>query len=139
VLAEQYRQFCGLSGGCWFAQLPMKPDSLKSNLDALNATTGWNLSLDDALMAGHRSMVLQSLFATQRGWVADHDWQDVGRRFLEPMPDGKYKGFTIARWLPEILYEYYRLSGRHERTGRPFIDTLLHLDLEEFHEWAQRD
>lgn len=25
---------------------------------------------------------------------------------------------SIAKWLPDLVYEYYRLSGRHERTGR---------------------
>jgi aldehyde:ferredoxin oxidoreductase len=47
-------------------------------------------------------------------------------------PDGKYKGFTIAKWLPDLVYEYYRLSGRHERTGRPFKDTLKELGFDEF-------
>jgi aldehyde:ferredoxin oxidoreductase len=84
-------------------------------------------------------MILQSLFATQRGWIADFDWQDVGPRFLEPIPDGKYQGFTIAKWLPDMIWEYYKLSGRHERTGRPFKDTLEKLGLEEFAEWAQLD
>jgi aldehyde:ferredoxin oxidoreductase len=139
VLAEQYRQFCGLIGGCWFAQLPGRPDSLNSIVESLNATTGWNFDLDEALLAGHRSMILQSLFGSQRGWVADHDWEQVGARFLEPLPDGKFKGFTIAKWLPQILFEYYRLSGRHERTGRPFVDTLKRLGLEEFNPWAQPD
>jgi aldehyde:ferredoxin oxidoreductase len=139
VLAEQYRQFVGLMGGCWFAQMHMKPDGLKSVVDSFNATTGWQFDLDEALLAGQRSAILQSLFATQRGWIADHDWQQVGQRFLDPVPDGKFKGFTIAKWLPEMVREYYQLSGRHEKTGRPFMDTLKLLGLEEFIEWAQLD
>jgi aldehyde:ferredoxin oxidoreductase len=139
VLSEQYRQFAGLIGGCWFAQMHLKPDGLNSIVDSLNATTGWNFNLDEALVAGHRSMILQSIFGTQRGWIAEHDWQRVGARFLEPVPDGKYKGFAIAKWLPDMLYEYYRLSGRHEKTGRPYADALTKLDLEEFNEWAQLD
>jgi len=94
--------------------------------------------MDEALAAGHRSMILQSLFAAQRGWIAEFDSRDVGRGSLEPIPDGKYKGFTIAK-LPDLVYEYYRLSGRHERTGRPFKETLDRLGLEEFSEWAQLD
>ena len=58
---------------------------------------------------------------------------------LEPIPDGKYQGFTIAKWLPELVYEYYRSSGRHEKTGRPYVDTLTRLGLEEFREWSQLD
>lgn len=139
VLSEQYRQFCGLTGGCWFAQMHMKPDGLKSVTDSLSATTGWNFDLDEGLVAGHRSMILQTIFGTQRGWIADHDWQQVGQRFLEPIPDGKFKGFTIGKWIPQMVFDYYRLSGRHERTGRPFMDTLQKLGLEEFKDWAQLD
>ncbi|MPZ75334.1 MAG: hypothetical protein GEU77_02310 [Deltaproteobacteria bacterium] len=136
VLSEQYRQFTGIFGGCWFAQMNQKPDGLNSILDSFNAITGWKFTMDDALAAGHRSMILQSIFGTQRGWIADLDWKDVGPRFLEPIPDGKYKGFTIAKWLPDMIYEYYRLSGRHERTGRPFKETLDQLGIEEFTPWS---
>ncbi len=139
LLSEQYRQFAGIFGGCWFAQMHHKADGLKSIVDSLNATTGWDFDLDQALEAGHRSMILQSLFGTQRGWIADLDWKDVGPRFLEPIPDGKYQGFTIAKWLPDLIYEYYCLSGRHQRTGRPFKETLVRLGLEEFIEWSQPD
>jgi aldehyde:ferredoxin oxidoreductase len=137
VLSEQWRQFSGLMGACWFAQMHQAPDGLNCMVDALNATTGWEVSMDEALQAGHRSMILQSVFGTQRGWVAEHDWTDVGPRFLEPIPDGKYKGFTIAKWLPGLIHEYYQLSGRHELTGRPFRRTLEELDLMELAEWAQ--
>jgi aldehyde:ferredoxin oxidoreductase len=110
---------------------------LKSILDSFNATTGWDFNLDEALEAGHRSMMLQSLFGTQWGWTAEEDWKDVGPRFLEPVPDGKYKGFTIAKWLPTLIYDYHRLSGRHEKTGRPLKETLIKLGLEEFLDWSQ--
>jgi aldehyde:ferredoxin oxidoreductase len=128
-----------MMGACWFALNDKMPDALTSMVDALNATTGWDVTLDEMLDAGHRSIILQSVFGTQRGWIADHDWQDVGPRFLEPIPDGKYQGFTIAKWLPQLVYEYYRLSGRHEKTGRPYMDTLVRLGLEEFHASSQLD
>ena len=76
---------------------------------------------------------------TQRGWRAEEDYTDVGPRFLEPIPDGPYAGFTIARWLPDLIHEYYRLTGRHERSGRPYRATLAHLGLEAFAPWAERD
>ena len=137
LLSEQYRQFSGLMGACWFAMCEAEPDGLRSMIDALNATTGWDVTLDEALEAGHRSIILQSLVGTQRGWRAEDDWRDVGPRFLEPVPDGPSKGFTIARWLPGIIQEYYRLSGRHDRSGRPHRSTLERLELEEFAQWAE--
>lgn len=137
IISEQHRQFCGLMGACWFAQNAMAPDGLNSMVDALNATTGWDVTLDEAMEAGHRAMILQSLFGTQRGWRAEDDYTDVGPRFLEPVPDGKYQGFTIAKWLPGLIHEYYRLSGRHELSGRPLRSTLTKLGLEEFMEWSE--
>jgi aldehyde:ferredoxin oxidoreductase len=139
LITEQIRQACGLMGACWFALNEKPPDGVQSMVDALNATTGWDVSLDETIDTGHRAIILQSVFGTQRGWIAEHDWQDVGPRFLEPIPDGKYQGFTIAKWLPDLIYEYYRISGRHEKTGRPYMDTLLRLGLEEFQEWCQKD
>jgi aldehyde:ferredoxin oxidoreductase len=139
LITEQVRQACGLMGACWFALNDKPPDGVQSMLDALNATTGWDVSLDELVDAGHRAIILQSVFGTQRGWIAEHDWQDVGPRFLEPIPDGKYKGFTIAKWLPDLVYEYYRISGRHQKTGRPYMDTLKRLGLEEFRQWSQLD
>jgi aldehyde:ferredoxin oxidoreductase len=139
LITEQIRQACGLMGACWFALNDKPPDGIQSMVDALNATTGWDVSLDEAIDAGHRAIILQSLFGTQRGWIAEHDWQDVGPRFLEPIPDGKYQGFTIAKWLPGLVHEYYRISGRHEKTGRPYMDTLERLGLAEFKEWSQID
>ena len=139
LITEKVRQACGIMGACWFALNDKPRDGVQSMLDALNATTGWDVSLDELIDAGHRAIILQSVFGTQRGWIAEHDWQDVGPRFLEPIPDGKYKGFTIAKWLPGLVYEYYKISGRHEHTGRPYMDTLQKLGLEEFKEWSQLD
>lgn len=136
VISEQIRQFCGIIGGCWFAQMHFKPDGLNSIVDSLNATTGWDFTLDEALIAGQRSVILQSVFGTQRGWVAEQDWKDVGQRFLDPIPDGQYQGFTIAKWLPGMVYDYYRLTGRDEHSGRPYMETLARLGLEELREWG---
>ena len=138
ILAEQLKQACGLMGCCWFALIDINAeDALNSMIDSFNATTGWAMTLQDMREAGHRSMILQSIFSAQHGWRAEHDWTHVGPRFLEPIPDGKYQGFTIARWLPDIVQEYYRLSGRHELSGRPLPATLERLGLEEFATWAE--
>jgi len=48
------------------------------------------------------------------------------------------QGFT-AKWLPGLVFAYYRLTGRHEKTGRPYIDTLQRLGLGEFKEWSELD
>lgn len=140
LLTEQLHQACGIMGGCWFALIDIvADDALNSMVDSLNATTGWDVGLEEALDAGHRSIVLQSLFGNRRGWRAEHDWTDVGPRFLDPVPDGKHRGFTVARWLPDLVREYYRLSGRDETSGRPTRETLSRLGLEEFSQWSAQE
>jgi aldehyde:ferredoxin oxidoreductase len=136
LLSEEYRQFCGISGSCWFALKHMKPDGLKSMVDAFNATTGWNFSLDDALVVGWRASILQSIFGVMHGWKAEDDWKDVGARFLEPVPDGPSAGYSSAPWLPGLVQEYYKISGRDELTGRPKMETLIELGLSDLRDWA---
>ena len=114
---KKIRQACGLMGGCWFALCYKQPDGLHSLVDSLHATTGWDVTLDETLEAGHRSIVLQSIFGTRRGWTTKHDWKDVGPRFLEPIPDGKFKGFTIAQWLPDLVHKYTGFAGGTRRRG----------------------
>jgi aldehyde:ferredoxin oxidoreductase len=138
-VTEQVRQACGMMGGCWFALNESAPDGVQSMVDSLCATTGWDVSLDETLDAGLRSILLQSLFGTQRGWKPEHDWTDVGARFLEPIPDGPHKGFTIARFLPDLINEYHELSGRDPVTGRPYRNVLQRLGLTEFLDWSEPD
>ena len=45
LITEQVRQACGIMGACWFALNDKPPDGVKSMLDSLNATTGWDVSL----------------------------------------------------------------------------------------------
>ena len=97
-----------------------KPDGLNSIVDAFNAITGWNFTMDEALAS--RPTQHDSPEPLRHPARLDRRLRLARRRpkIFEPIPDGKYKGFTIAKWLPDLIYEYYRLSGRHERTGRPF-------------------
>ena len=89
------------------------------------------------LQAGHLSMILQSLFGTQRGWIADFDWQDVRRRFLEPIPDGKYQGFTIASGCP-ILFRILSPIGKTRTNRSALQEDDEELGLEEFMPGAKK-
>src|SRR5947208_8183058 len=58
VLSEQYSQFTGIFGGCWFAQMNQRPDGLNSIFDSLNAIIGWNFTMVANLEAEKRIMVV---------------------------------------------------------------------------------
>lgn len=131
LIVEECQHFMGIVGACWHAQNRQRPDGLQCIVDSLNAATGWDFDLDEALKAGHRAVILRNIFDARHGWIPEDDWAKVGPRFLEPISDGQYAGFTIAPFLPGLVQEYYRLSGRHEASGRPLRSTLEGLGLEE--------
>ena len=75
---------------------------------------------------------MEHLFHMRHGWTPSEDLNNIGSRFLEPLPDGKFKGFSIAKYLPDLVVDFYRACGWDEKTGKPTPDTLKRLDLEEF-------
>ena len=61
------------------------------------------------------------------------------RAFWNRSPTASTKALPSRNGCPSLIYEYYRISGRHEKTGRPYMDTLTRLGLEEFKQWSQLD
>ncbi len=99
----------------------------------MEAVTGWEgFTRDEALMVGERTWQLEHLLHMRYGWTPEEDLTNVGARFLEPIPDGPFEGFTIARFLPDLVYDFYRECGRGVATGRPTMGTLKRLGMEEF-------
>lgn len=127
------RNFWENVGVCWFGTADNAEGMFKDAVDALAATTGWkDLTLEECLASGERSWQLERIFNIQHGLKPEDDYQNIGPRFLEPVPDGQYKGFTIAKWLPGLVFDFYRACGWDERTGKPYRDTLQRLGIEEY-------
>jgi aldehyde:ferredoxin oxidoreductase len=66
------------------------------------------------------------------GWTPKEDLENIGQRFLEPLPDGPFKGFSVTRFLPDLVYDFYRECGWDEKTGEPTPSTLERLDLKDY-------
>jgi aldehyde:ferredoxin oxidoreductase len=127
------RNFWENVGVCWFGTADNAEGMFKDAVDALSATTGWKgLTLEDCLASGERSWQLERIFNIEHGLKPEDDYQNIGPRFLEAVPDGQYKGFTIAKWLPGLVFDFYRACGWDERTGKPYRDTLRRLGIEEY-------
>jgi aldehyde:ferredoxin oxidoreductase len=102
-------------------------------IDGLKATTGWsNFTLEEALTVGERVWQMEHLFHIRHGWTPQQDLDNIGPRFLEPLPDGPFKGFSIAKFLPDLIYDFYRECGWDEKSGKPRGSTIKRLGLEEF-------
>ncbi len=124
--------FCGACGVCWFGE-PMGHRVLTDVLDALGAVTGWEgFGIEESVTVGERAWQLEHLLHMQRGWTPEDDLSNIGPRFLEPLPDGPFQGFTIARFLPELVHDFYRACGWDTATGKPEAATLKRLGMEDF-------
>jgi len=122
-----------VSGLCWFGVNEAVEGGFQEAVNALAGTTGWkDLTLEECLTVGERSWNLERIFNIEHGLTPEDDYKNVGPRFLEPVPDGQYKGFTVAKWLPGLVFEFYRECGWNERTGKPYLDTLKRLGIEEY-------
>lgn len=125
--------FCGAIGACWFGQPIAVEGAFQDILDALTAVTGWDdFSKEEAIMVGERMWQLEHIFHLRYGWTPEDDLSNTGARWLEPIPDGPFQGFTIAKFLPDLIYDFYRACGWDITTGKPAMATLKRLGMEEF-------
>ncbi len=125
-----YREFTGAAGICWFG---CRGGVFGHSVDALAAATGWEeFGMEEARTVGERVWQMEHLFHLRHGWTPEEDLTNVGPRFLEPIPDGQFKGFTIASYLPDLVYDFYAACGWDPSTGKPLEATLKRLGLEEY-------
>ena len=101
----------------------------KMLVEALNAATGWNWSLQDAFTAGRRIVNLLRVFNFRHG--LDVSDEKPSKRYGSVPVDGPNQGKDImAKW-PEMVRTYYKGMGWDENTGKPLPETLKALGLEE--------
>ena len=99
------------------------------NAEALNAITGWDMKVEDLLLAGERMNNLCRCFNAREGMTRKDDY--LPPRFTEdPLPDGPSKGQRLSKeQLEDMLDNYYDLRGWDKRTGNPTEAKLKELDL----------
>jgi aldehyde:ferredoxin oxidoreductase len=89
---------------------------------ALNAATGWQWTIDDAMRAGRRIAHLLRAFNLRHGVPASADLPS--KRYASVPVDGPTMGIGIGPHLPGIIDEFYALMGWDRASGRPYPETL---------------
>lgn len=124
--SKRFTGIVDMCGMCWFAS-----GYEEYTVDLLSATTGWDITHEEAMLIGERKATMEHIFDLLHGRTPETELEDVGPRFLEPVPDGPRKGAAIKPHLEQLLRDYYRVAGWSFATGRPLPGTLRRLGLEE--------
>jgi aldehyde:ferredoxin oxidoreductase len=119
-----WRQFEDCLGTCRFCT----PDALLT-VESLNAVTGWNLTVADAMTIGRRIVNLLRVFNFRHGLKPELEAPSA--RYGSTPVDGPCKGKSIRPHWPGMVRNYYKLMGWDENTGKPLPETLRSLGLED--------
>jgi len=100
-------------------------------VDLIAAATGWDFGVDDFRECGERIFNLMRVFCVREGITREAD--SLPRRLMEdPLPDGPAKGMVIEKDTIEMLKDaYYEIRGWDKETGKPTVEKLKALKLDE--------
>jgi aldehyde:ferredoxin oxidoreductase len=96
-------------------------------LTALNAATGWDITLEEAVTIARRLVTAARLYNYRLGFSVKND--DISPRMAVPPEGGLSRGVSIAPALPEMRRIYYREMGWNPETGSPLPETVQTLGL----------
>ena len=116
------RQFEDCLGTCRFLTT-----DFQLTVDCLNAVTGWDFTIADAMKAGLRAINQLRVFNFRHGLTKDLEAPSV--RYASTPVDGPAKGIGISEHWEKIRSYYYKEMNWDPETGKPLPDTLEKLGL----------
>lgn len=96
-------------------------------LECLNAVTGWEVGLEEAMTIGKRIVNLLRLFNLRHGHKIE--LEAPSSRYGSTPTDGPWKGVSIGPHWENMRENYYNHMGWDIRTGKPLPETLKKLGL----------
>ena len=118
-------------GYCFFGPAPRSHIQIDEMLLSINAATGWNLSVEDALLIGERATNMARIFNTREGFSRKDDV--LPGRLFQGLENGALQGEAIPREeFEQALTVLYGLKGWDPETGNPTREGLDALSLD----WA---
>jgi aldehyde:ferredoxin oxidoreductase len=98
-------------------------------VDAVNAVTGWDLTVPDALVIGRRISTMLRVWSFLHG--LDPKLERPSKRYGSVPIDGPAQGADVMQHWEGMLRNYRRMLGWDENLGLPLPETLRELELEE--------
>jgi len=110
---------------CWFTSFC----DTETQTEALNAATGWNMSLEEVMKVGRRVVNMMRIYNLKVGLTPDKE--KPSPRYCSQPVDGPNKDKHIAPHFERMMDKYYQLMGWDRKTGMPLPETLKELGLED--------
>jgi aldehyde:ferredoxin oxidoreductase len=96
--------------------------------EAVNASTGWDMNVEEAMNVGRRAVNLARAYNLRAGIGAELDAPSA--RYGSTPHDGLAAGKGIMPHWEKMIKNYYHLMGWDEKTGKPLAETLRALGLD---------
>ena len=116
------RQFEDCLGVCRFCT-----SDFNLTLECLNAITGWDFTIPEAMNVGRRTINQLRVFNFRHGLTKEIE--APSSRYGSTPVDGPAKGIAIMPHWESIRRNYYQQMGWDPETGRPLPETLEQLGL----------
>jgi aldehyde:ferredoxin oxidoreductase len=116
------RQFEDCLGVCRFCT-----SDFNLTLECLNAVTGWDFTIPEAMDVGRRAINQLRVFNFRNGLTKEIEAPSV--RYGSTPVDGPVKGIGIMPHWDSIRRNYYEQMGWNPETGKPSPETLERLGL----------
>ena len=127
-ILERWNSLEKVIGYCFFGPAPrsfIPPDDV---INSINAATGWNITMEEALLIGERATNMARVFNMREGFSRKDD--TLPDRFFQGLENGPLKGNAIPRAeFERALTVLYCLKGWEPETGRPTRERLEALSL----------
>lgn len=102
-------------------------DEINLLVKCVNASTGWGMSVEDAMVCGRRIVNLLRVFNLRCGITKEMDAPSA--RYGSIPQDGPARGISPMSVWEQVRRRYYELMGWDPETGHPLPETLERLGL----------
>ena len=110
---------------CWFTCF----NDTELQIEALNAATGWNMSLEEVMKVGKSIVNMMRIYNLRAGLTPD--LEKPSSRYCSQPVDGPNKDKSIVPHFEKMIDKYYQLMGWDRKTGKPLPKALKELGLED--------
>ena len=130
-LLEKVTSLEKVVGYCFFGPAPRSFIDVDDMLNSINDASGWDLTLEQALIIGERATNLARIFNAREGFTRQDD--TLPQRMFEGIENGALQGECIPYdEFEQGLSMLYEIKGWDPETGIPTREKLEQLSLE----WA---